>query len=228
VLPGDGTGSFGSAIVSTNPPPFIDSYPQVVDLDADGNGDLLFDGSCWDTSARGEGSLRGCVNVMLSDGSGTFAPGSRSLVADPAADRSVAHVGDVDSDGDLDVVTGDAGDINDGGGPVGSLTVFFNDGTGALGPAISQPAASQTVEAMLGDFDGDGHPDVLTSTETADGKDWHHVIFGDGSGAFSGNHLLPAGPGQVGDFDDDGRSDYVVRTSAGSQVFLNRWNGRPG
>ena len=229
VLPGDGTGSFGPAVVSTNPPPFNDSYPQVVDLDADGNGDLLFDGSCWEALPGGEFSIRGCVDVMFGDGSGTFAPGSRSFVDDPAVGRSVAHVGDVDSDGDLDVVSADTVDGFSGRDSVGSLTVFLNDGAGALGPGISRPATTQTVGAMLGEFDGDGHPDLLTTTSgTADGKDWHHVIFGDGTGAFSGNHLLPAGPGQVGDFDGDGRSDVVVTTPAGTQVFLNRWNGRPG
>jgi hypothetical protein len=89
-------------------------------------------------------------------------------------------------------------------------------------------STTQTVSVQLADFDGDGHLDVLKATDTSS-DDWGEITWGDGSGGFSGLHLLPTGSGSVVDLDADGRPDFV-RTVAGGdavEVFVNRWDGRP-
>lgn len=235
VRPGLPTGGFGAVIESTVPGDKIDE-PSFADLDGDGDSDLVAGGACVDFSASGEGQIRACVEVALGDASGVFTGRTRYVLADPAADRAVVEVGDVNEDGDRDVVVaaGATPDL-DGEVTVGTLSFFYGDGTGALGPEVTMPARTQTTRARLADFDADGHLDLLTATDDdGDGDDsdnYGRIRFGDGTGAFSDLHLLPNGVGVVADLDADGRPDYLrpigLGTAAQLQVFMNRWDGRP-
>ena len=94
----DGTGRFTAA--ATNPDVAVDRLPTSValgDVDADGDLDLVV------------GSAGGTVNVCLNNGLGNFTP--PVLSAAPRAGRLVSHValGDVDGDGDLDLLACDIG-----------------------------------------------------------------------------------------------------------------------
>jgi hypothetical protein len=223
--PGLPTGGFGAAVESIVPDDKIDE-PSFADLNGDGDPDLVAGGACVDFSASGEGLVRACVEVALGDGSGVFTPRTRYVVADPAADRAVVEVDDVNEDGYRDVVVaaGISPDI-DGGETVGTLSFFYGDGTGALGAEVTMPARTQTTRARLADFDADGHLDLLTATD--DDHDFGRIRFGDGAGGFSDLHLLPNGDGVIADLDADGRPDYLHDTEAQVEVFMNRWDGRP-
>lgn len=132
---------------------------------ADMNGDGALD-------ALAEVRLGGLLTVQLNDGAGELGP-----VAQGAAARSWGLgfvVGDLDRDGDLDVVRGD--------------TVFLNDGSGIRFATSTRAGGTLngTDQAHLVDLDGDGRLDLAASTEG--------ISFQSGAPA----DFLPALPGTAG------------------------------
>lgn len=223
---GDGAGAFGPAI-QTSVAPFFFGTVEAADLNGDGHNDLVLSGSRMMSSA-GEEQFRGFAGVMLGAGDGTFGPPDvDQLVDDIAVDQVDVEIADIDEDGDLDLVGGNLGSTFDTGGPVSSYSVFTNDGTGSLSGGVSHPAISETSHLSLGEFDGDGHLDMVANVHVPGGDSSQHLHWGDGTGSFSGDHLLPS-PGEAADLDGDGKSDFVTNPSVGViDVFLNRWEGRP-
>jgi hypothetical protein len=155
----------------------------------------------------------GAMNVlMLSDGAGR-------LRVTEIADESVgfhhgATAGDVDGDGDVDlVVTDDANQpsyvlVNDGAGA-------FERRDGAI-PGDLQSRSTYTTELI--DVDGDGNLDLFLAGHEFEGAPTV-ILWGDGSGDYSAAErtVLPAieGYGTVvdvaaGDLDGDGRVDLVI------------------
>ena len=89
-------------------------HTSLGDLDGDGDLDLIT--SAWRTDA---------FTVFLNSGDGTFGPGNQ---IDTELDSGALHtsLGDLDGDGDLDLVTS-ARDSD-------AFTVFLNSGDGTFGP----------------------------------------------------------------------------------------------
>ena len=78
--------------------------------------------------------------------------------------------GDLDGDGDLDLVVGSK--VDPATGDAGRLTLFYNEGTAAA-PVFRQQAATKIVDAYhlapaLGDLDGDGDLELLVGTWNQD------------------------------------------------------------
>jgi hypothetical protein len=83
--------------------------------------------------------------------------------------------GDIDGDGDLDVVVGYAGrefSVEESGGKTLFLNrlveapnrVYLNDGKGSLSPGPSFGLGNVTRAIALGDVDGDGRLDIVVGT----------------------------------------------------------------
>lgn len=192
----DGTGGF-TAILNFNA--LIGTPAQVYDLatghfNQDNAEDILL------------ATENACL-VILTAGGGTFT--TTTLWSGFAI--LTARVGDLDGDGNLDVVAARAF-----GGP--QVRLIFGDGAGNFptGTTINLDAQAKSLE--IGDFDDDGDADVLAM----DMRGVVHLILGDGVGGFS---LLAAQfPGQVYsdvnnysgmglcaiDADGDGRTDVAL------------------
>lgn len=158
------------------------------DFDNDGDLDLFFCGG-----GTAYGSSRPCA-LVRNDGTGSFAPfGSLPTTL---VDATNVSTGDLDGDGDLDVVVAGWNGVylrNDGGGT-------FSDQTASL-PGFGD----------LCHFDGDAHLDIVgTST----------VWFGTGGGAFT-SFALPGFRQFLGDLDGDGDLDFV----GGNPMRIHRNDG---
>jgi hypothetical protein len=140
--------------------------------------------------------------------------------------------GDIDNDGNLDIVA-----ASDGNG----ISVFFGDGDGDWTAAATHPAASGGYgDVAVGDYDSDGNLDIFASSpanreSTPTGL---HVFKGDGAGGFSElDSTLTTLPTKgkwrgvaVGDVNNNGILDVAATagysTSDGIHVYLGDGTGR--
>jgi hypothetical protein len=175
--------------------------------DVDGDGDL-------DIVA---GDFLQQNTVHFNDGTGVFtytAPVT-CPVGDGSDKTSDVALGDVDGDGDLDVVVGNLAQQD---------MVYLNDGNATFEEAHPIGAASdRTVRVALGDMNGDGYLDVVVGTEYQQDA----VYLNDGSGYFGPGRDFGTGAGTssglaLTDMDGDGDLDVVVGNDAGySGVYWN-------
>lgn len=121
-------------------------------MDRDGDLDLV-------TSAYSSDAF----TIFLNSGDGTFGPGSK---IDTRLDWGACHssLGDLDGDGNLDLIT--AAFYSN------AVTVFLGEGDGTFGPGsqIDTQLDDHASHSSLGDLDGDGDLDLVTSA-------WHSDAF---------------------------------------------------
>jgi hypothetical protein len=67
---------------------------------------------------------------------------------------------DLDGDGDLDLITADSSS--------NQLSVFFNNGSGVFGAAISYATGSQPYSVTSADLDSDGDIDLISADTSSD------------------------------------------------------------
>jgi hypothetical protein len=195
------------------------SNPVLGDLDGDGDLDLV------------AGELSGAFFYFENTGSAT-SPAfiERTGTANPLAGQDVGFLsnpvlGDLDSDGDLDLVAG---------AHFGAFFYFENTG-GATGPAFvprtgtANPLAGQDVgfqsNPVLGDLDGDGDLDLVA------GEHFGQFQYFENTGSATGPAFVPragtanplAGQGvgyfsapALGDLDGDGDLDLVAGQVTGT------------
>ena len=201
--------------------PALDDVTQDLELgDLDGDGDL-------DLVVGNEGD-----NLILFQDAGVFSPapdGCLPLRAEPEETRDV-ELGDVDGDGDLDLVFGNVVAFVPGADAANRL--LLNTGSGCFEDASERwPNASRsTFDADLVDLDGDGDLDLITGnlrpglSLAADG---FRAYTNDGSGRFTHSTeelfgALPPGKGfdvEAFDADGDGALDLFM-ASRGAQDLL--------
>ena len=140
----DGKGKFREA--GETPLPGITSAIAIGDLNADRIPDVVVSG--W----RNEATDRCPNRVLLNDGKGHLAATGQELDEKMNHSHSLA-LGDLDGDGDLDVVL-----VAQGGPPSGG--VYLNDCKGRF-TAGARVGASSIEKVALADFDGDGDRDIF-------------------------------------------------------------------
>jgi len=172
---------------------------NAVDFDGDGWTDLLVrrGGNAGDDFAAGgvrqTWLLRNNQKGSFEDV--TLASGIRKTRAgdDPNKGRpgEVVAFGDVDNDGDLDVLTGYTNDFKAPTPHTTELLLNQGDGTFALGPAenpfrVEAPKIDSVAGVSFVDYDRDGDLDVWIVQNSVDGQPQQdHLYKGDGAGKFT-------------------------------------------
>ena len=189
----DGLGSFGPPIV-LDANVATPSSVQVVDLDLDGDPDILY-------SSTGNGEVAWFRNT---DGQGTFT--AKTVIGAPLLLTRQARAADIDADGDLDVIAADSG--------LEQVCWFRN-----LGGAASFSGKLVIASSIVGaysvgavDIDADGRLDVVSTSFNDDKVYWHRNT--NGLGTFGPAQLISStcdgAHSVVGlDLDGDGDGDVV-------------------
>ncbi len=220
LLFGDRDGSFGrrQLLAASHE----EGGPICVDIDADGDLDLLISRRGYHPPGR---------RVLLNDGELHFTDATErcGLSIDGG---SIHGAGDVDRDGDLDLI------CIDGSQAPFILSVYLNDGSGRfqnnpdaiVNAEKLRPASANWGGAVVTDFDNDGQPDIVVN-----GRYFLGVFRGLGEGRFaSANETwgLPTGAWSAvdeglcfGDTDADGDLDMITcgRQDAAKQKVVEHY-----
>ena len=184
------------------------------DLDGDGKLDLIVvhDLSVGFMRGHGDGKFDPIVDYNNADG------------PTPMASEAVA-VADFNGDGKLDVVTTDGTNVNSA--TLGGALVFLGNGDGTLQPFVRYPIGNGAGGIAVGDFNRDGHPDIVATDYW--GGSMVGVLLNNGDGTFQPHvdYNADAFPPYVAvaDLDGNGTLDLAVANESGNDVSIMLGNG---
>ncbi len=200
------------------------------DFNNDGILDLVSEGFANAvTDSRGDTTAVSSVAVFLGNGDGTFQTPINSPLPDGASDISV---GDFNRDGNLDAATIALASQR--------VTVLLGNGDGTFAPAkfLQVPTALTPVSITVGDFNGDGNPDIAVGSGNpaqpgqnplagiVNEPNTITIFPGDGHGNFgapvnfSGFGTTALAKIRVADFNADGKLDIGVATQTEAIALL--------
>ncbi|OQW99272.1 MAG: hypothetical protein BWK80_63235, partial [Desulfobacteraceae bacterium IS3] len=199
----DGKGNFGSQkIISTDANWALSVFAG--DIDGDGDADVV-------SASANDNKIAWYENT---DGKGSF--GTQKLISLEAEGASFVFAGDIDGDGDADVLSASANDNK----------IAWYENTDGKGSFAQQNTITTQADGVLSlsiaDVDADGDSDVI-SASLNDGKvAWYENT--DGAGAFVSQNVIYAATGSrvsfvfAGDVDSDGDAD-VLSLSENSEII---------
>jgi hypothetical protein len=179
------------------------------DINGDGYPDLVVSNTTTNNKV-------GSISVLLNNRNGTFA----QAVSYPTGwlPYQVA-VGDINGDGYADVVVAEYG--------ASTAQIFWGSKSGTLtqGPAL--PTGINPYGVAIADLAGNGQPDVIVSCFE---NSQVYVFPNEGNGAFGSpviytSNLTKPGSIVTGDFNRDGKLDFVVSDTTGNEVTFFAGNG---
>ncbi|AWI26464.1 FG-GAP-like repeat-containing protein [Flavobacterium pallidum] len=203
----DGLGDFnGSLNIENNVTSIPGFYPA--DINGDGAVDIV---SAY--SIDGGGSQ----GVVWYPKTGTSSFGNRTLISNAVSYVTSVYAGDIDGDGDVDVVSASGSDDK--------IAWYENtDGLGTFGTqqVLSVTAVSASV-VRLADMDGDGDLDIIFGSNEDKKIGWFQNT--DGQGNFSSETLIASHSGDIrdicfSDMDADGDLDFLTATNIDNNIKL--------
>lgn len=214
LVPGNGSGGFAAPRrfrAGQNP-----SSMQAADLDGDGDLEVIV------VCAQSMGAC-----VYTNPGNGAFVQPPVIDMTDPGlapAFPTNLEAGDIDGDGDLDLVSGFRADFAGQHG----LSVRRNLGNGTFAPIQTYPSSPYPVHVRLRDINGDRRPDLVYQ----DGNGAIRARMNTGGGAFGSIVSLTTnyieGFFDLWDVDADGDLDIVMTGFFEIRVALNSGSGTFG
>ena len=190
VLLGNGDATFRQYVEY----PTMGGEVAIGDMNGDTNLDLV--------TARGS-----TASVLLGNGDGTFHAPIRSPTGGSAIS---AALGDVNSDGKLDLITENTGN--------NTVSVLLGNGDGTFRPGVNYPGGPAI---KLGDMNGDGKIDIVAAGVS--------ILLGNGDGTFQQPDTYHDGGGifGLGDMNGDGKTDVVSATTGYTISIVRNIGPRP-
>ena len=152
------------------------------------------------------------VSLLRGTGNTTLLERARTFVVD--AEPRAVGVGDIDNDGQVDVVAACEGAV----GP--SVAVLLNRGGNTLHGVEDVPAGSGPAAVAIGDIDNDARPDVVVASEGGN----IHVLLASGEGTFRPPWIELVGGRTldivVVDLNQDGRLDVAAVDNDNAEVAV--------
>jgi hypothetical protein len=202
----DGTGGFGSAWTYA-----VGYKPWELDLaDLDGDGDEDIAVTLTDIEVAGPPKDDyDLVAVLFNDGSGGFSGLERYPIGNEPRTVFLADLGE-DGNGDVDIIT--ANEQNSS-----SISVLFNDGSGAFSNATNYSLGLTPRSLFVADLNGDGFNDTVTANKIHDNVT---VLFNNGTGFFENTTSVSVGWGPWDVFVEN-----ITGNPANDIVVLNKHHG---
>lgn len=211
-LLGNGDGTFQAPVTYSVP---VAPYLVLGDFNGDGKPDIAVSGG-------------GQVSVLINNGDGTFkSPVNYSV----SGNIQALAAADLNGDGKLDLVVPT-------GGTSASISVLLGNGDGTFRNPLqytSNLLSIYSTSIAIGDFNGDGKPDLALTNSESPGNAVA-IVLGNGDGTFQyppllySAGLLPAGLVSL-DVNGDGKPDLAVAGGYGVlsyfslTVLINRGDG---
>jgi hypothetical protein len=218
VLLNNGDSTFRTETYSVGPDPWAIIAGHFTDS---GHTDLAV------TDTGGFGSNSGSsVTMLLGNGDGTFRTETLPVGSTPIA----LTAGDFTGNGRTDLAVANQGtrtfdSSNDTWSYLGSsVSVLLSNGDGTF-QTENNPVGQAPRVLVAGDFTGNGHVDLATLDNGANGFGGITVLFGQGDGTFH-TQAIPAGPGDgpaalmAADLTGNGRTDLVVADGRANDVKI--------
>jgi FG-GAP-like repeat/FG-GAP repeat len=164
------------------------------------------------------------VAILLGTGQENFRqPVTYTIGKSPTA----LVIGDFNGDGKPDIAVSDSADFRG----AGYVSILLGNGDGTFQPPVNYPAGPGPIGLAIGDFNGDGHPDLAVADYglSQQPSSTVSILFGNGDGTFQAPVAVAAASQPksitVADFNGDGYADMAVTAYSSGDILVLLGNG---